>query len=98
MSHGGERKRSSLYTTTHQDAYHFKNAAKFSRLWRINGHAAGIQGEEHGLFVAVLVIADIVRKPAFHAAALIVVGSERLFMPPAAYRTASQRHRQAKMP
>ena len=44
----------------------------------------GIQGEEHGLFVAVLVTADIVPKPAFHAAALIVVGSAAFFLKVAA--------------
>ena len=45
----------------------------------IDRHAAGVQGEKYGLFMAALVKADVVSKPALHAAALIVIGSAALF-------------------
>lgn len=45
----------------------------------IYSHAAGIQGEKYGLFMAVLVCAYVVGKPAFHAAAMVVIGSGAFF-------------------
>ena len=47
---------------------------------RVDGHAAGIQGEKYGFFVAVLVCAYVVGEPAFHAAALVVISPAAFFV------------------
>lgn len=47
---------------------------------RINRDAAGIQGEKDGLFMPLGTGAYVIGKPAFYAAALVVIGSAAFFL------------------